>query len=40
MVGPNPIAALGIDLLVDGLADRQLAGNDPGPEDVELPKRF
>ena len=40
MVGADAVAALGIDLLVDGLADRQLARDDLGPQHVKLAERL
>ena len=40
MVGADPVAALGIDLLMHGFADRQLARHDLGAEHVELAERL
>src|SRR6478752_6340706 len=40
MVGADAVAALGVDLLVVRLADRELARDDLGAQHVKLAERF
>ena len=40
MVGADLVAAFGVDRLVDGIADRELALLDPGEQRMKLAERF